>query len=564
MRHNAAYGVATLPTVTLSGMGASPVVATSTAAADTWQRFTLSITNPQSYPGEITLALSAQSTGGASAVAYFAGMPFLDYVGVVRHYGYEFDSDPFRTVDATITETTEATVAAYTQIDDLNQLYDRFKLWACDNPTEDELCSINNGELRVSDYNLTFDGTATDALDVTGEEITVKTATLAATSSLTSIAVVKTSGTITWVNGAVPGATLIYEDSTGRNVTITAPNLPDGTRVKIWDIAAASQLDNTIVTGGVGYIGRAFWTADKSLRMTATFCDGDTANTPISSTATLTALGAVFSDTFTEDPIYTLNGEDGSTVDEFVANYPGIKIDVDDADYVTTVKRLYAWFRFVETTYDGIANWVGGLVAEDTVNYRIVTSILDLTLNNTAAQPVRFIDGRLYRDNDTTVINATSGSIQMDPDKVYVRVVETDTSGLTAAESEKLFSLDTDVLASSIDALNDFDPTNDIVAHVELVDVTTTNTDMRGTDGANTVIPDNNSISAIKGVTDKFAFSGTDVKATLDGEEVTTNAASRLASQADVSALALEATVQEVSSKVDEQAVLTGLIPALL
>jgi len=38
--------------------------------------------------------------------------------------------------------------------------------------------------------------------------------------------------------------------------------------------------------------------------------------------------------------------------------------------------------------------------------------------------------------------------------------------------------------SASIAALNDFDPDNDTVARVTLVDTTTTNTDMRGTDGA--------------------------------------------------------------------------------
>lgn len=47
---------------------------------------------------------------------------------------------------------------------------------------------------------------------------------------------------------------------------------------------------------------------------------------------------------------------------------------------------------------------------------------------------------------------------------------------------------------------------------------------MRGTDGANTIAPDNTSIAAIKLQTDKLAFAGTgpyDVKATLDSESVT-------------------------------------------
>lgn len=50
-------------------------------------------------------------------------------------------------------------------------------------------------------------------------------------------------------------------------------------------------------------------------------------------------------------------------------------------------------------------------------------------------------------------------------------------------------SLDLNQILADIGALNDFNPVIDTVAHVTLVDTCTTNTDMRGTDGANTVTP---------------------------------------------------------------------------
>ena len=71
--------------------------------------------------------------------------------------------------------------------------------------------------------------------------------------------------------------------------------------------------------------------------------------------------------------------------------------------------------------------------------------------------------------------------------------VTTDAASRTASQAD-VSSLAT---AASIAALNDFDPVNDVVARVTLVDTTTSNTDMRGTDGANTVAPDNASIAAI-------------------------------------------------------------------
>ena len=51
-----------------------------------------------------------------------------------------------------------------------------------------------------------------------------------------------------------------------------------------------------------------------------------------------------------------------------------------------------------------------------------------------------------------------------------------------------------------------FDPASDAVANVTLVATTTTNTDMRGTDGANTVAPANSDVAAIKAKTDQFVF----------------------------------------------------------
>ncbi len=51
--------------------------------------------------------------------------------------------------------------------------------------------------------------------------------------------------------------------------------------------------------------------------------------------------------------------------------------------------------------------------------------------------------------------------------------------------------------ARTLPAASYFDPASDTVANVTLVATTTTNTDMRGTDSANTVAPDNASIASI-------------------------------------------------------------------
>jgi hypothetical protein len=115
-----------------------------------------------------------------------------------------------------------------------------------------------------------------------------------------------------------------------------------------------------------------------------------------------------------------------------------------------------------------------------------------------------------------------------------------------------------DIAASAIVSGGAITTSGGAVSNVTLVDTTTTNSDMRGTDGANTVAPDNASIAAI------LVDTGTDIPASIAAlnnfnpatdtvanvttvgsvtNPVATDAASRTASQADVSALATAASI---------------------
>jgi hypothetical protein len=93
--------------------------------------------------------------------------------------------------------------------------------------------------------------------------------------------------------------------------------------------------------------------------------------------------------------------------------------------------------------------------------------------------------------------------------------------------------------SAEIAALNDFDPATDVVARVTLVDTVTTNTDMRGTDGANTVAPDNAGIAAIKAKTDNLP-----------------NDPAGVSDLPDVSGLAQEASLNTVNEGVKKASVL--------
>jgi len=121
--------------------------------------------------------------------------------------------------------------------------------------------------------------------------------------------------------------------------------------------------------------------------------------------------------------------------------------------------------------------------------------------------------------NSTRTLTAGTKDIEIDAIKAVTDVIP-DAGAMTSIAQEL-----------TVSDLNDFNPATDIVAHVTLVDTVTTNTDMRGTDGA---VTDLTGISTFDPATD----------------EVITDTASRNASKADVSALALETSVQSAITNI--------------
>lgn len=113
MRYTATYGTATPPRVTLSGLDATPVTAVCpTSGADTWHPFSVTITNPKSYPGNFTLTMTGESAANATgAFCYFDGVPNSPWIDSVRQYGYVYDSLAYRTADARFTLTESAALA---------------------------------------------------------------------------------------------------------------------------------------------------------------------------------------------------------------------------------------------------------------------------------------------------------------------------------------------------------------------------------------------------------------------------------------------------------------------
>jgi hypothetical protein len=233
--------------------------------------------------------------------------------------------------------------------------------------------------------------------------------------------------------------------------TASNANLLNGSRVRLYNVTTATEIEN-IVLSSAGY--------------SYTYTDGTTitsGNTvqlrvmktgylPLTLTGVASSSGVAWIDSQLADDTYTTNAIDGSTVTEFSADYPNTQIDINEVSGSTTAQRLYAWYQYNLTTADGIRYFVGGLTADDLVNYKVNVGTLDLKLDNVIATPLKITGARMYRSDGTTIIAATSNSIQLDPDKVYA--IATGGSALTPAEHARLFDTATNTQGNTIISLS--------------------------------------------------------------------------------------------------------------
>ena len=227
-----------------------------------------------------------------------------------------------------------------------------------------------------------------------------------------------------------------------QNVSVTAANLIDDTRVQLYNVTKDAEVDNSVVSGGSGYLYTAdLQSADvddgDTLRIRATYQSGTSAKKELTNSGVVGISGLSFIDTQEDDSVYNAYGVDGSGITEFSWDNPNLTIDVDDPDNTTVIQRIGAWYSYYITTSDGVTNLFGAIDWETLNSIKINASVLNLKLDNVDTVNPLFINGgRLYRDDDATVIASGSGSIQMDYDPVYVTSIDDIESDVTAIKAK--------------------------------------------------------------------------------------------------------------------------------
>ena len=340
--------------------------------------------------------------------------------------------------DASITQTNKATVDAYTAIDTSAKLYDRAKSWLFDNYTGQlaEIVTRSGNLINAGSYNVTIDATAASVFSLVGNTITIKASTY--TGDMT------TAGLITLANGATFVGTRTDANGTiAPPKTVSITGITAGSRLRVYNNTTAVEVVNQIVAGtsySATYNEGTGYTTGNTLTITATWQSGTSAKLPFSTQVVVGSTGWSALVSQQNDTVYNGIGVDGSTVTEFVPDYPNVQVDISDPNGQTSADRLYSWFVYTTTTESGIRNWFGGIVAEDAANFRVITPILNLKLDNVSATGVEFTGGhRLYRDdNATPLVSSTSGggSITLFAGKVYTSVVSTASPVITGDISQ--------------------------------------------------------------------------------------------------------------------------------
>jgi hypothetical protein len=311
------------------------------------------------------------------------------------------------TPDLVVSEATKSVVDAYTSIDTPQKFYDIAKSYLVGNYAGEAspLVSRDGNTIDAGGYDVVVDASAGSVFAISGNTLTIK--------STTFVGNISTSGSATLSNGAKVigtfGATTVLPWEV-KNVEAT-------TRLQLYNLTKDALVITQKLSGTAGTYVDATGTYDQAeisvgdvVRLRCTCVVGATAMLPVEVTGVATSTGITFQVDQIADEVYNSNGINGSQVSTLTADYSNpMGVDVSDADGTASVKEMYAFFVYSTTTEDGVDKWFGGIRAIDNANYEVVTANADIKIQNIGNNAVIVSDGRMYRDNGTSVLFAVNG-----------------------------------------------------------------------------------------------------------------------------------------------------------
>lgn len=276
--------------------------------------------------------------------------------------------------------------------------------------------------------------------------------------------------------------------------TLELPNIIDGSRVQVYNVTDDSEIENVVVSGGSGYSKQMTsgtdYTAGDTGRYRIAYQSGTSAKDFIEGTFTFTAATATNSipASQVDQASYNSFGVDGSGITGISWDSGNLQIDLNDTDNQLNIQTIAAWYYYFITTSTGIDEAFGGIDWETLNSVRILSSTVDITLDNVKAAPLLLNGGRMYRDDDATIIATSSNSIQIDYSPVYTNVISTASPVITGDIDDVPAAVQTGMTSQGF--------TTARAAKIDNLDTTVSS--------RNATAPDNASITAIKAKTDNL------------------------------------------------------------
>lgn len=179
LRFDANYGTSFPPSISFTGAGVDTTF-TCGPTANVWQDFDVILA--PTTTDDITIKITCQSSN-INGYVWLDGMPVFPYIQNVRHYGYVFDNNIFRTTNIHNTLSSESAVAALTGVTTLDYLYDVATYWSVTNPALTsyvDVVNIDGTYLDFGDKNIVVDASAstTFAYNSAANIITLKSGVL--------------------------------------------------------------------------------------------------------------------------------------------------------------------------------------------------------------------------------------------------------------------------------------------------------------------------------------------------------------------------------------------------
>lgn len=415
LQYNASYRNSgsgyTAPTVTITGLGITPVVFTATVDVGhdaTWQPYSLTATQTSGAAGNLTVTISGQSNN-ASGLVYLDGLVLPPFITNARFYGYTFDeTNPLRTVNPYVSASF-ATASAYTGI-------------AIDWTAKTITLSSNHTMQEIYDYCQAMASTAANLAKTvpmtTADGNTFSLPTNWGFIVNTGITVTATgkklvmSGTGTYTMTGTGDFTGILADASTTRVKINLSAIVAGSRLQIYDLTSSSELFNNTVAGTTSSLVFIHTGADHSIRIRLMYVSGTTpAYYWHTQTGTVTNTGLSFVATQVENTIYETANVDGSTVTECSISEATIRIYVDDPDNTTTGQRIYNWYQYYLFTAAGIRDQDGTYITATDATHYIFANTMKI-INQDTSNPLNLTGANITPVSGaaTNIFDLTNGA----------------------------------------------------------------------------------------------------------------------------------------------------------